>query len=317
MDNKLNVDTVRLAYKLILGREPENEAAVQSHMLLGSIEKIRDVMMSSQEFRSIIPQSGFASSKWVAVDVLDRFIMWIDLHDRYVSQGCLNNSWEPEETAFFVSRLRSGDIVFDIGANVGWFSLVAAKHVGSTGKVHAFEPRPETAQMLKRTIAMNGLRSIVQVWEFALSDQADEIRLQWESDTNNPGHSFLASKGKRHDTLAAHDSAKVISCRLDDVLPEVAPDIIKIDIEGAEPLALAGAKSAILRKKPVILSEIFPDQLRKVAGVTTAQFIEQLEAYGYGCYLLEDGKPTRRIKDFPSDVKKELVSVVFEWRGGM
>jgi FkbM family methyltransferase len=316
MDIQLNKDIVRIAYKLLLGREPESEKGIQDHLALGSLEKVRSVMMGSSEFKSKILQSNYSVSKWVATDVLDRFVMWVDLHDAYVSHGCLNNNWEPEETSFFISSLRKGDVVLDIGANIGWFTLVAAKHIGPSGQVHAFEPRPETARMLKRTIADNDLRSIVHVWEYALSDKAEGLFLTWGSNTDNPGGSFLSGMQGSDIRPAGHDVAPVIACKLDDILPGIAPDIIKIDVEGAEPMALAGAKEALARKRPTILSELFPAQLQQVSGKTVAQYISQLEEYGYGCYLLEKGQPTQRLKEFPANCQKELVSVVFEWRGG-
>jgi FkbM family methyltransferase len=316
MDNKLNKDVVRLAYRLLLGREPESEKVIQNHLALGSLEKVRSVMMGSAEFKSKVIQTKFSTSKWVATDILDRFVMWIDLHDAYVSHGCLNNNYEPEETSFFMSRLRSGDVVLDIGANIGWFTLVAAKHIGPSGQVHAFEPRPETARMLKRTIADNDLRSIVHVWEYALSDKAEELHLAWGSNTDNPGGSFLSGTHGSDLRRPGQDAAAVIACRLDDVLPGIAPDIIKIDVEGAEPMALAGAREALARKRPTILSELYPAQLEQVSRKTAAQFISQIEEYGYGCYMLENGQPAKRLKDFPANIQKELVSVVFEWRGG-
>jgi FkbM family methyltransferase len=317
MDIKLNRELVHMAYLLLLGREPESEKAIQDHIALGSLEKIRSAMMGSNEFKSNMLQSNFSSSKWVATDVLDRFVMWIDLHDRYVSHGCLNNGWEPEETSFFISRLRAGDVVLDIGANIGWFTLVAAKHIGPAGQVHAFEPRPETARMLKRTIADNNLQSMIHVWEYALSDKAGELYLTWGSNTDNPGGSFLSGTQGSDIRPAGHDAARVIACRLDDILPGIAPDIVKIDVEGAEPMALAGAKEALARKRPTILSELFPSQLKNVSGRTVAQYISQLEEHGYGCYMLEHGRPTHRLKDFPANITKDLVSVVFEWRGGI
>jgi len=182
--------------------------------------------------------------------------MWIDLHDRYVSHGCLNNNWEPSETNFFISRLHSGDTVLDIGANIGWFSLVAAKHIGNTGVVHSFEPRPETARMLIRTLALNNLRSIVHAWEYALSDEAGEIEINWGVGTDNPGGSFISEISSKN--KVGIQSARCKAMRLDDLLPDIKPDVIKIDVEGAEPLVFSGAVNALKRGRPVVLSELFP-----------------------------------------------------------
>jgi FkbM family methyltransferase len=315
MNIEFNKQTIEIAYALLLGRPPENEQAIEHHLKLGSLEKLRAAMTASPEFKSKVLHSNFADSKWVAADVLSRYTMWIDLHDKYVSHGCLNNSWEPEETSFFESRLRSGDVVLDIGANIGWFSLVAAKHIGSSGKVHAFEPRPETAKMLKRTVAQNSLNSTINVWEYALSDKAEELNLSWGNNTVNPGGSFISGSADNSAPIAGHVSQKIFACKLDDLLPDVAPNIIKIDVEGAEPRALMGAKNAIARKKPVILSELFPEQLKRVSGKTPVAFISQMEDMGYQCFWLQKGLPTKRLKDFPSESKRQLESVIFEWRG--
>jgi len=278
-------------------------------MGFSSVENLGRVLIESQEFRSKADLLPLSHHKWIAAEVLGRFTMWLDLRDRYVSRGCLFGEWEPEETAFLQSRLQEGQTVLDIGANLGWFTLVAASKIGSTGKVHAFEPRPETLAMLSKTIALNTLERVVEVWPYALSDAEGELLLNWADKTDNPGHSFLS---KTETSIANHESARVKSVRLDDLLPDVAPDVVKIDVEGAEPLVMRGALNALRRKKPVILSELFPDQLKSVSGVTTAEYIAQMEREGYGCYMLENGFPKQRLRDYPIGYNKELASVIFE-----
>ena len=307
-----NEETVRLAFRMILGREVESDRTIDAHLGFGSVEQLGRVLIESKEFRSKSAMPHLDGSKWVATDVLDRYIMWVDLHDRYVSRGCLLGGWETEETEFFESRLHEGQTVLDIGANLGWFTLVAAGKIGSSGKVHAFEPHPVSSGMLARTISMNQLNSVVELWDYALSDSAGELTLHWAENNENPGHSFLS---RSPSAIAGHESARVRTARLDDLLPEVAPDVVKIDVEGAEPMVIAGALQALRRKKPVILSELFPEQLMSVSGVTTARYIEQMEGEGYGCYLLEKGVLTDRLRDYPSGYPKELASVVFEPKG--
>lgn len=80
-------------------------------------------------------------------------------------------------------------------------------------------------------------------------------------------------------------------------------------------MVFAGAKNALRRRKPVVLSEIFPEQLNMISNSTASQYISLMEGLGYKCYLLENGRPTTRLRDFPSDHPKELASVVFEWGG--
>lgn len=309
-------EIVRLAYQLLLGRNVESNSALTAHLSDGTVADLRRIMMSSEEFQNQIRQQGaliFNTSKWVSVDVLDRFTMWVDLSDAHVSRGCLMNNWEANETHYVTSTLCAGDVVLDIGANIGWFSLVAAKSIGLNGRVHAFEPRPETASMLKRTISDNRLRQQVTVWEFALADRSEIRQLFWGTGGNNPGGSSLLRTAEPH--LAGHESAAVKAVVLDEILPDVAPDFIKIDVEGAEPQALSGAKNAIMRKKPKIISELHPRQLQAVSGVTVSQYIDLLSGFGYSCYLLENGRPTDKLRNFPAAEGRDLVSVVFEFGG--
>jgi hypothetical protein len=103
---EINEEIVRLAYRLILGREPESEAVVKLHLHHGTIARLRQAMMNSQEFRSNLMRELYArESKWVAVDVFDQFVLWIDLHDLAVSQPCLQGNYEPSETAYFIANL--------------------------------------------------------------------------------------------------------------------------------------------------------------------------------------------------------------------
>jgi FkbM family methyltransferase len=310
---EIDEDVVRLAYLLLLGREVESQEALRQHLALRSVAELRQAIMSSPEFMAQRPPSP-VEAKWVSADVLGRFTLWLDLSDRHVSSACLHEDWEPGETKFMASRLRSGDVVLDVGANIGWFSLLAAKFIGKNGLVHAFEPRPDTVAMLKRTIADNGLREQVMVWEMALADHWGSSRLYWEKGADNPGFSFIEPLNS--EAVRGHESVAVKLAVLDELLPEIAPDFIKIDVEGAEPQVLSGSRQAIMRRRPVILSELYPKGLQDVAGVTAAQYIDFLRELGYSCYFLEDdGRPTHKLKDFPPECELDNVSIVCEYEG--
>lgn len=311
--SEVTPDTIRLAYKLILNRDPESIQAINSHLKAKSLQELGQIMMSSEEFKS--KNKNFESivkSQWIAVEVMDDFVQWVNLTDNYVSRGCMSDNYEPNETAFLKSRVKEGDEVLDIGANIGWFTLLACKLTGPKGKVHSFEPRPDTSRMLQRTISMNNLEDRVTLWQAALSDETGELHLNWGQNTDNPGGSFVSRD--THES-SGYEQATVMARRLDDLLPEAAPDFIKIDVEGAEPMVINGAINAIRRKKPAILSELHPQQLIRVSGRTAADYITQMEAEGYSCFLLDNGTPTKRLKNFPNELGKDLVSVVFETKG--
>jgi len=306
-------ETVKLAYQLVLGRDPESDEVIDLYVDFPNAIELGKHFQDSTEFKD--KQAGAISqSKWVAVDVLDRFVQWVDLHDRNVSYGCLHNSWEASETEYFQSVLNFGDTVLDIGANIGWFTLVAAKKIGNQGTIHSFEPRPATLSALKRTISDNRLQSCVTVWPHALSDEASLVDLFWAPNTDNPGGSTFGDASYR---AAGFESAQVVAVRLDDLLPDIAPDVVKIDVEGAEPKALKGAVQALARKHPPILSELHATQLKIVSGITPEEYIAWFGTLGYACYHLQDGRPRDRLHGLPSDSQGGLASVVFEWRAGL
>src|ERR1700722_20130718 len=112
MNNGLSAEDVKMAFRLILGREVESPGVIENHMRLGTLANLRSTLMNSPEFKSKLQRMLFGGkAKWVAVEVLNQYVQWIDLRDRYVSAGCFNNNWEPNETAYFISKLKSADTV--------------------------------------------------------------------------------------------------------------------------------------------------------------------------------------------------------------
>lgn len=311
MSSEITPETIRIAYKLFLNREPESTQAIESHLNAGTLEELGRRMIQSEEFRAKNDSWGSVlKSHWIAVEVMEEFVQWVDVTDKYVSRGCMQNNWEPNETEYFKSRVGSGDVVLDIGANIGWFTLLGAKLSGSKGKVYSFEPRPETAKMLRRTIAHNNLQKQVEVWDTALSDRWGEMKLAVVPNAENPGGSFLITENTSSDSIP---SVSIKTAPLDELIKGVKPDFIKIDVEGAEPMVFAGAKKTIQRSHPIILSELHPKQLKEVSNFSPREYIELMGGYGYDCFLLEEGKPTDQLKDYPlKSVGDDLVSVVFE-----
>lgn len=139
-------------------------------------------------------------------------------------------SYEPEIQALLQETVRPGDVVFDVGANVGFFSVLAAR-LGA--KVYAFEPVPQNASRIARNAARNGLD--IEVVPAAVWDSADGVALV-------PGESL----SEWH----AEGGGGILSITLDDFIrTHDAPDVLKIDVEGAEGRVLRGA-AALLELRP-------------------------------------------------------------------
>lgn len=140
---------------------------------------------------------------------------------------------EAEDMAFVLHFLKPGDDFYDIGANVGSYSLLAAA-AGAT-RILAFEPAPETARRLRRNIAFNSLQGVVAVQEMALGPADGEVSFSRGSDTTN--HVMAEGEAGEMDVVRVG--------RFDDCFVGDRPSFVKMDVEGFESQVLAGAGAAL------------------------------------------------------------------------
>jgi len=143
-----------------------------------------------------------------------------------------------------------GMIALNCGAHVGFFTLLLAKRVGKKGRVFAFEPDPTLRSILQRNIQLNSLNNVT-VLPYAVSDRTGTVPFIAEGKST----SRMPGMGRRDDEGPL---TTVESITVDDFCARnnVTPDLIKMDIEGAEGLALAGAKKVLTTARPVIICEI-------------------------------------------------------------
>lgn len=246
---------------------------------------------------------------WIISEIDKNILLWVELNDMGVSHPCINNDYEPIETNFIKSTLKEGMTFVDIGANIGWFSLIAAKLVGSSGKVYAYEPRSSIFERLSKSIELNNFHW-VEANNYALGDSEKQLQIGWGKENKNLGGTWLITSEDVKSELKHHDFEKINVQRLDNVLQDCKVDLVKIDIEGAEYLAIKGAEEMLLQSKPIILSEISPTLLPKISRVTTQQYISYMEGLSYECYALTENGTGSRI--FPDDIKSdEVINVVF------
>lgn len=165
---------------------------------------------------------------------------WWDPTSRGKVLRILNGTYEPEQTALFEQRIRPGHTVLDVGANIGYYTLLASVLAGPTGRVHAFEPEPRNAGFLRRHVEINRLRNVT-VQQAAVSDRAGMARFD-----------FGSGSGTGH--LADAGALEVRTVRLDDYCAEhgLVPSAVKIDVEGAEMSVLHGARGTLERHRPVL-----------------------------------------------------------------
>lgn len=163
----------------------------------------------------------------------------------------LRGAYEQEQTAHFVRWVRPGATVIDVGAHVGYYTLLASILAGDAGKVWALEPDPTNAAFLRRHMAINR-RSNVQIEELAVSDK---LGIAHFAHGTGSGTGHLDTSG----TIEVHTVSLSEFCRT----RSITPTALKIDVEGAEVPALEGALEMLKSAKPVIFLSTHGADLHK------------------------------------------------------
>jgi FkbM family methyltransferase len=164
-----------------------------------------------------------------------------------------------------VRHLGPGDVVYDVGANLGFFSLVAARLVGPDGRVVAFEPAPENAEAIRRNARLNLIDNIVVIPR-AVSSRAGTARLQIVDDQS---WSRLEEFGEHPDTERVLEVETVTIDELVGSGELPPPALVKIDVEGAEVAVLEGMRATIAEHRPAIVCELHGTH-REVAAALAA-----------------------------------------------
>jgi len=178
------------------------------------------------EMKMVILQGRLRGKKWIA---------------GASNHGCWLGSYEFEKRMVFERLVKEEGIVFDIGAHVGFYTLLASDLVGANGKVFAFEPLPRNLHYLKEHLKLNSVSNVTIV-DAAVSDSCGSARFT-ERASSSTGR--IASKGEL--------CVKTIS--LDELIEQgqlQIPDYVKIDVEGAEMLVLSGAESMLANAHPIV-----------------------------------------------------------------
>jgi|CXWL01.1.fsa_nt_gi FkbM family methyltransferase len=202
--------------------------------------------------------------------------------DPVISGALALGVYEPYQMKVFRSIVKGGDVVLDIGANIGLYTLIASKHIGVGGSVLSFEPELENFNILSKNIEINTLTNARAV-RVAVSDTNGTSMLSISKD-NKGNHSLVAEIG-------SNVKQEVSVVRLDDWLhaEEVRKiDVIKVDIQGAEPQAFIGMKET-LRKARALFVEYEPSILRSI-GHEPEQMLKLLQSCGYELSEIHEGK---------------------------
>jgi FkbM family methyltransferase len=199
-----------------------------------------------------------------------------DLEEWIQQQIYFFGIWDEQGIKFLKNSLKEGDVFFDIGANIGCYSLVAAKQTGPKGEVHSFEPVSKVFYKLQNNVSLNGFQNI-KLNQNAVFEKSGILEL-FVSSNENGGMSSMF----HHDTESGQiEKANAIT--IDEYVNTLniqKIDFIKIDIEGAEIFALKGMKNTLRRFKPIILMEL-SDDILNTAQVDENEILSLLSDLNY------------------------------------
>ncbi len=203
--------------------------------------------------------------------------MKLDLSDHIDHVIYYWNCWEPYETWAVEGILRPGDTFVDVGANIGYFTLVASRIVGRQGRVFSFEPVPPTAERLKVNVGLNDVDNVA-ICEYAVSDRAETVKIG-KSDRMGSGMSTMRVNG------TMNEAWEVPAVRLDEFLSRDRPiRLVKIDVEGAELRVLKGFAAHLESGRvPYVLCEVMDPFLKELGG-SAEELYSLMVRLGYRAY---------------------------------
>jgi FkbM family methyltransferase len=274
VDDSATAEDIFYCFRLLLGRTPQRHEWSAHVWRTG--QNLTDVVRTytnSREFsgRRLLAEWQPEEIEWTQ---LDGFSLYTASNDHAVGTVVRSNSYEPHITRLLREHLKEGMAFIDIGANIGYFTMMAASLVGPRGHVLAVEPNPQNVLLLEASRRRNDF-SQVAVAQAAASDRMRILALN--SDYSNGTTSQIEGD------LALLALARLVPAfPLSKMIPfSQSIDLIKIDVEGAEYLALKGATDIIQRDHPIIASEFSPEQMEVISGITGSEYLEFLKSFGY------------------------------------
>jgi FkbM family methyltransferase len=210
--------------------------------------------------------------------------MFLDPKDQVVSPTLLHTGcFEPLETELVMRIVRPGDVVLDLGANIGYYTLLFARLVGDSGKVIAFEPDPGNFNLLRKNLHANGYRNVI-LHNKAVADSNGTLRLHLCEE--NKGDHRLYDSGDDRSSIA------VETITIDDAIAGVADrvDLIKMDIQGSEPRALRGMQKTLARNPNVkLISEFWPISFDRT-GHKADEYLDELRRLGFTLWNIDEDR---------------------------
>jgi FkbM family methyltransferase len=274
-------------FEMLYGRRPNTREIDHLKTLLPGLTTDQ----ATGQFRLIV--AGFerqllSTPFWIRFsqsDVVYRSVegaeLALDRADVSVSLPILHGGqWEPHLTRFYRGHLKPGMTFIDVGANIGYFTVLASRLVGPEGRVIAFEPYSENCRLILLSLNKNRLGNVT-LHPIGLSNQTGLAFFSTHLGTNG---GFISST---ESTLLDPNCTVIPTMRLDDLLANTPVNFLKMDAEGAEGMIVTGARKLIERNHPIITSEFGLEMLQRVSGVSGEAYLAYFQSLGYRIFMID------------------------------
>jgi FkbM family methyltransferase len=202
-------------------------------------------------------------------------------------------------TEVFQSALEPGTAVVDVGAYLGYFTLLAARGVGGQGRVVAFEPHPDSRRALRENVAGNGVADRVVLVDKAIAATPGTRSFFLDAEDESESGLDPAREGARAVRVDCARGDDVLA--EDDVLDERRVGVVKIDVEGREVEVLESLGATLAGSRPTLFVECNPEALAR-AGATAAGLLEAIAELGLDAYVINED--VRSLEPVPADVER-------------
>ncbi len=233
-----------------------------------------------------------------------------DLRDTISREVCFTGRYEPQETALVRSTLRPGMSFVDVGANWGYFTLLAASLVGTNGRVLSLEPDPRLFSILRDNIVRSGLNQVTALLLAAAGESGTLALAGYAEAGGNFGISRIV--------VASDEVEKVFQVKsdsLDHILESQglsSVDLMKMDIEGAEVFAIPGLEESLTKRKiKRLLLELHPLEVAE-HGSTIGAATRKLESAGYRAWTIDHSPTATREAAYKKEIRVDALLRPFD-----
>ena len=269
-------DDIYYCFRLLLGREPGEEGWKYWSQRLAT-EQFTSSKLAAY-FRKSREYLHGKRARGIKLVALRDFDLYVYEHDWDIGEHIIKTGqYEPQVTAFLKQHLREGMTFVDVGANIGYFTLMAATLVGRSGRVIAVECNPRNCDLIYMSAHKNGFDDVL-VYPFAVSNT--QKLMSFTSGFSNGVVEELSEDDEESVIVPAVTLDFLLRCE-----PRI--DIIKMDIEGSEAKAWQGMQKVIEKHRPIIMMEFFPSLLERISETKAGDFLDRIFALGYTASILK------------------------------